>query len=292
MSYNGQTALVTGGSSGIGRALSRRLVEKGARVFIADINIEDAETFVKELNDSKSDSAFCAKCDVNSWDDLTSVFTKALTAFDGRVDYVFPVAGVTERQVIPRPSEQKDVRKEGFVKPDLRTYDTNGTGMINLVMIAVQAFRGQEPKPELGGMRGKIVLVASTCGLYAMYGVPVYTASKHAMIGLVRTYGYLLPGEDVTFNAICPHVVRTGIAKNAPTFYDDLEKDDLLTDINNVVAGFETFLGESTKSGECLEVGPRRTRTIQFMDFSDEETKKGVDATYVRSAKLWKDQAQ
>lgn len=106
------------------------------------------------LNSSKANSAFFAKCDVSSWDDLTSAFKKALDTFD-RIDYVFPVAGITERQVIPKPNEQKDVRKNGFIKPDMTVIDVNLTAMMNLILIAVQAFRGQEAKQELGGMRGK-----------------------------------------------------------------------------------------------------------------------------------------
>ena len=77
-----------------------------------------------------------------------------MNTFD-RIDYVFPIAGLTERQVIPKPSEQKDVRKHGFVKPETTTLEVNMMGMLNLILIAVQTFRGQEPKAELGGMRGK-----------------------------------------------------------------------------------------------------------------------------------------
>ena len=133
------------------------LITFSARVFIVDINAEAAESFVSELNSSKADSAFFAKCDVSRWDDLTSAFAKALDTFD-RIDYVFPVAGITERQVIPKPKEQKDVRTDGFVKPDMTVIDVNLTAMINLIMIAVQAFRGQEDKEELGGMKGKSTL--------------------------------------------------------------------------------------------------------------------------------------
>ena len=85
---------------------------------------------------------------------MTSAFTKALNTFD-RIDYVFPVAGITERQVVPKPSEQKDVRKHGFTKPDLTVIDVNLNAMINLILIAVQTFRGQEVKQELGDMKGK-----------------------------------------------------------------------------------------------------------------------------------------
>jgi NAD(P)-dependent dehydrogenase (short-subunit alcohol dehydrogenase family) len=125
-----------------------------ARIFIADINLDAAQSFVAEINRKRPDAAYCERCDVSSWDDLTSAFSEALKTFD-RIDYVFPIAGLTERKVIPKPSEQQDVRKNGFVKPDMTTFDTNGPGMINLIFIAIQAFRGQEEKTELGGMRGK-----------------------------------------------------------------------------------------------------------------------------------------
>ena len=136
---------------------------------------------------------------------MTSAFTKALNTFD-RIDYVFPIAGLTERQVIPKPSDQKDVRKDGFVKPDMTVLDVNLTGMINLILIAVQAFRSQEARQELGGMKGKgrclrvsiyrdialrnvVVCVASTCGLYAMPGVPIYTASKQSVTSITFSQG-------------------------------------------------------------------------------------------------------
>lgn len=126
-----------------------------ARVFIADINLPGATAFTADLNALHPNSAFCDHCDVNSWSDLTSCLLRALELFDGRIDYIFPIAGLTERQVIPKPSEQRDVRREGFVKPDLTVLETNATGMVNLVLAAVQVFRGQEPREELGAMRGK-----------------------------------------------------------------------------------------------------------------------------------------
>ena len=109
------------------------------------------------------------------------------------------------------------------------------------------------------------------------------------MVGLVRTYGTILPGEHITLNAICPHVVRTGISKHTPWFYDDLEKRNLLVDISRVVDGFEEFLGDSSRSAECLEVGPKGSRSVKFMDYMDEETRLGCEAATSRSVRLWKD---
>ena len=109
------------------------------------------------------------------------------------------------------------------------------------------------------------------------------------MVGFVRTYGQIVPAEQITLNAICPHVVRTGISKHTPWFYDELEKKGLLVDISRVVVGFEEFLGKNEESGTCFEVGPRGSRRVQFMDYFDEETKAGCDAATARSSRLWKD---
>lgn len=99
----------------------------------------------------------------------------------------------------------------------------------------------------------------------------------------------ILPKEGITLNAICPHVVRTGISKHTPWFYEDLEKRNLLTDISRVVDGFEEYFGESSRSGECLEVGPRGKRIVGPTDYMDDETRLGVEATTVRSGRLWMD---
>ena len=109
------------------------------------------------------------------------------------------------------------------------------------------------------------------------------------MVGVVRTYGQILTGESITLNAICPHVVRTGISAHAPWFYEELERKGLTTDISRVIDGFETFLGSATESGSCYEVGPRGSRTVQFMDYMDDETKQGCDAATTRSGRIWKD---
>lgn len=81
----------------------------------------------------------------------------------------------------------------------------------------------------------------------------MYTASKHGVVGFVRSYGKYLPEEGITLNAICPNVVRTGI--NDTSFYDKLDQEGLLTDIQDVVNAFESFV-DNDMSGECAEVGP------------------------------------
>jgi len=80
-----------------------------------------------------------------------------------------------------------------------------------------------------------------------------YADDHSGAVGLVRSYGKYLPEEKITLNAVCPHVLRTGISTAA--FYDDLESKGLLTSTDSVVQSFETFV-DSDMSGECMEVGP------------------------------------
>lgn len=82
----------------------------------------------------------------------------------------------------------------------------------------------------------------------------MYTASKHGVVGFVRSYGKFLPEEGITLNAVCPNVVRTGI--NEATFYTKLDQEGLLTDIQDVVDAFVSFV-DNNLSGECAEVGPK-----------------------------------
>lgn len=92
----------------------------------------------------------------------------------------------------------------------------------------------------------------------------------------------------MTFNAICPHVVQTGISKHTPWFYEELQRKGYMTDINRVVDGFEEFLGESQRSAECLEVGPTGKRVVEFVDWLDEETRLSCEMVEERSGRLWK----
>jgi NAD(P)-dependent dehydrogenase (short-subunit alcohol dehydrogenase family) len=82
------------------------------------------------------------------------------------------------------------------------------------------------------------------------------TAAKHAIVGLVRSFGQYLPSESIILNAVCPNVIRTNISTGA--FYDTLEKDGILTPIEGVVETFEKLLDAGKgRSGEILEIGPK-----------------------------------
>jgi len=239
-------AYITGGASGIGKALVHMLVKHNIRVFIADRDIAGAEAVVAELNKSEK-VATCAHVDVVNWNSQAKAFSQAVADF-GRIDYVYPIAGIGERAWIPN-----DPGRSGFEMPDLSVIDVDLTGVLYTVGLAVQQFRKQEPGKH--GFRGKIGCVASICGIYCVPTIPIYTAAKHAITGFVRSYGKYLPQEKITLNSVNPNVVRTNISTQ--TFYDKLEEQNLLTPLEGVVAEMEKWLGASDASGETYEVGPR-----------------------------------
>ena len=149
-------------------------------------------------------------------------------------------------------------------------------------------------------MRGKYLRILCYCRCTNLHSFKTVRAnannllkrtedSSSAIVGLVRTYGIIVPDEQITLNAICPQVVRTGISKHTPWFYDELEKRGLLVDVGRVVDGFEEFMGGGTRSAGCYVVGPKRSRVVQFMDYMDDDTKEGCDAANARSGRLWKD---
>jgi NAD(P)-dependent dehydrogenase (short-subunit alcohol dehydrogenase family) len=116
------------------------------KIFIADRNIEAAEEAAKELN-KDGQVAWAVRVDVADWDSQREGFEAAIKEL-GRIDYVFPVAGIPESSWLPnRPNAT------GFEKPNLSVMDVNGTGTLYTAALAIQHFRRQEPNKY--GFRGK-----------------------------------------------------------------------------------------------------------------------------------------
>jgi NAD(P)-dependent dehydrogenase (short-subunit alcohol dehydrogenase family) len=87
-------------------------------------------------------------------------------------------------------------------------------------------------------------------------------------VGFVRGFGKYLPREQITMNAVCPCVVRTGMTN---AFSDKLEGLGLLTPMSSVVEAFLSMLGSNDVSGECFEAGPKGYKIKSPSDYSDEE---------------------
>jgi NAD(P)-dependent dehydrogenase (short-subunit alcohol dehydrogenase family) len=214
-------------------------------VIVADKEVVDVENTERLL---------VVQCDTSSWDSQVAAFRTAIdwrSSESGRIDFVAPIAGIGERQWLPFPEVSSREDPQTFTKPDISVIDVDLTGVLYTVALAVQHFRRQTSIES--GLLGRIGLVASVCGMYCVPSLPIYTAAKHALIGLTRSYGKLLVAEGITVNAIAPNVVQTRIS--APQFYDRLAKENLLTPMDGLMRAFQTML-DTECSGEVFECGP------------------------------------
>ena len=190
---DGKYAIVTGGSSGIGQGVVEYLAKHGAKVLNGDL---------QEPRD-RPDGTFYQRTDASSWDDLLALFKKAIELF-GRVDIVVPNAGIVD-------TDFKHVGDDGEpVKPEFAALKVNLIGQMYTVKLAMHYMRKQQPQ---GGV---IISTVSRDG-YEAVGLPVYAASKHGMIGLMRAMKRDSPRSNIRINSIAPSVTDSAMTRWIPS---------------------------------------------------------------------------
>ena len=183
---SGKAAIITGGAGVIGRALARHLVAAGVRVTLADIAAGSGETLASELG--------CGfiEADVRSADDNARMFAAAIESH-GRLDLVFLNAGVSMQSLgASLPYDPAGI--------DVETYRRILSVNIDGAVFGVSAATGALVRS--GG--GSIVVTSSVAGLIGWPPDPVYTISKHGLVGYVRSIAPALGERGVTINAVCP----------------------------------------------------------------------------------------
>ncbi|KAF9582178.1 hypothetical protein BGW38_000549 [Lunasporangiospora selenospora] len=174
MRIENKVAVITGASSGFGKNLAKRLVGKGAKVVLADLNIKEGEQLAQELNKSKSTKvAVFIQCNVTDDRQLRAAIDKAQSEFGG-FDIMINNAGIIEKRHLF--ADETENWKA--------VLDVNLTAVVNGTRLAVDAFRRQGKKPE-----GSVVVnTASIAGLGPFAMAPAYTASKYGVVGLTQTF--------------------------------------------------------------------------------------------------------
>jgi NAD(P)-dependent dehydrogenase (short-subunit alcohol dehydrogenase family) len=186
----GKVALVTGATSGIGRAAALLYAEEGASVVLGGRRETEGEALVAEIK-GRSGHAVFRSTDVRRRGDADALVELALSTF-GRLDIAFNNAGVEAVGSIV------DVTDDDYD----RVFDTNVRGVVHSV-------RAQAPAMKAKG--GVIVVTSSTAGSRGFAGASLYTASKHAVEGLGRALALELAPWRIRVNVVAPGPTDTAM---------------------------------------------------------------------------------
>jgi NAD(P)-dependent dehydrogenase (short-subunit alcohol dehydrogenase family) len=186
--FTGQTVVVTGAGSGIGRATAARVAREGGRVVAVDLAADRLAALAAEHDGL---DVVPVTADITREDDVAAV----LAAAGGRVDGLANVAGVTD-DFTPVHETTDEVWE--------RVLAVNLTGTFRLTRAVLPAM--------LRAGRGAVVNVASEAALRGSAAGTAYTTSKHAVVGLTRSAAFMYADRGIRVNAVAPGPVATGIA--------------------------------------------------------------------------------
>lgn len=188
--FDGQTVIVTGAASGIGRATASRIVREGGRVIAVDIAADRLEALVTAHPQAEMVGV---PADITKDDDIARI----VQAAGSRIDALANVAGIMD-DMTPLHEVSDAVWS--------RVFAVNVDGMFRLTR-AVLPFM-------VAAGRGSIVNVASEAALRGNSAGLAYTASKHAVVGLTRSTAFMYAPQGIRVNAVAPGPVATGIEAN------------------------------------------------------------------------------
>lgn len=199
-SLQGKSIIVTGAGRGIGASIAQDLARNGARVCVADLNVEAARKVAARIGSA----AIAAEVDVADRASTGAMIASAVKAF-GRLDVIFNNAGISQT------CNFMDVKEEDWH----RIMNVNGLGVLIGTQEAARQMQAQ-------GTGGKIINTASIAGKQGYPLFAHYCASKFAVVALTQAAARALAPDKITVNAFAPGVVRTELWEQLDREFMDL----------------------------------------------------------------------
>lgn len=195
----GKTALVTGGGSGIGKAISRAFIDQGANVIFFGTNKEKGELAKKEFEEASrhGGKAYFFQVDVSKKAEVEEAVKKAFE-LTSSIEILVNNAGITKDQLLLRmPEEDWDL-----------VMDINMKSCYNLCQALIRSM--------MKSRYGKIINISSVVGVSGNPGQTNYAASKAAMIGFTKSLAKELAPRNIMANCVAPGYIETEMTKSLP----------------------------------------------------------------------------
>jgi NAD(P)-dependent dehydrogenase (short-subunit alcohol dehydrogenase family) len=186
----GKVALVTGGSSGIGRAAAQIFAREGAKVAVADVDVEGGEETVR-LIEAEGGQVLFAKADISKATEVEALIKKIVETY-GRLDCALNNAAI-----------------EGEAAPTVECSEENWDRTVGNNLKGTWLCMKYELRQMLEQGSGAIVNMTSILGMAGFPGVPAYAASKAGIVGLTKTTALECAELGIRVNALCPGITRT-----------------------------------------------------------------------------------